>query len=526
MTQALVPCHASPGLAMGNSPHDQASAAFFAELPQLIIDGANLPTTARQLARLLATAGALFERGGHVVRIIEGCDGLQIERLTSQGVVLEAHKVCRPVEGKIRQGAAVRKDVTLPLSVARLYLNMTGDWELPVLKGTSSAPLLSGDGSISCSSGYDRPRGIWCMGFSGSPQVVAQPSFAEAKASLLLLRQTFASFPFADSVRVDTDENPSVDLAQNPGMDESAFLIALLTALCRPSLPLAPALLLRAPQLSGSGTGKGLLIHALAEIAFAQKPKAFTSRGDKQELTKRIEAALLGPGPIVFLDNCNAELLESNVLAQIITEGQVCSRPLGQSKMVALTTNAFIAVTGNAVKISEDLARRFLVVNLDAKCENPEQRRFGQDFEALVTFNRQALLEALLTIWRWGRQNRLQPGLAFGSFGVWASWCRDPMLALGCVDPVQCIAEVKAEDPLRQRIADFFHAWHAMHGSAPVKFRDLDPGVSDLLGGNPQTRVARLQQLENARAGGFVLEAIKPRGAWGKKNYQVRPDTA
>jgi hypothetical protein len=424
------------------------------------------------------------------------------------------------------RGAAVWKDVTLPLSVARLYLNMAGDWELPVLKGTCAAPLLSDDGSIRCSSGYDGPRGIWCIGFLNSPQVVARPTFAEAKAALLCLRRTFASFPFADSVRVDTDPNPLVDLAQNPGADESAFLVALLTAACRPSLPLAPALLLRAPQLSGSGTGKGLLIHALAEIAFAQKPKAFTSRGDKQELSKRIEAALLGAGPMIYLDNCNAELLSSNLLAQIITEAQVCLRPLCQSTMVPISTNAFIAVTGNAVKISEDLARRFLVVNLDAKCENPEQRRFGQDFEALVASNRQGLQEALLTIWRWGRQNRLQPGVAFGSFDVWASWCRDPFLALGCVDPVQRIAELKAEDPLRQRIAEFFQAWHAIHSSTPVKFRDLDPGVSDLLGGNPQTRVARLQQWENARAGGFVLEAIKPQGVWGKKKYQVRPDTA
>jgi hypothetical protein len=57
-----------------------------------------------------------------------------------------------------------------------------------------------------------------------------------------------------------------------------------------------------------------------------------------------------------------------------------------------------------------------------------------------------------------------------------------------------------------------------------VKFRDIDPGVRCLLEGNDQTRVARLQALENARAGGFVLEAIKPQGRWGKKKYRVRRD--
>jgi hypothetical protein len=228
----------------------------------------------------------------------------------------------------------------------------------------------------------------------------------------------------------------------------------------------------------------------------------------------------------VFLDNCNAELLVSNVLAQVITENAVNARPLGQSKMTPLSTNAFIAVTGNAVQISEDLARRFLVVYLDAKCEDPEHRKFDQSFEALIAAGRSEMVGALLTIWRWGRQNRLEPGVPLGSFEQWALWCRDPLLALGCVDPARRIADLKAEDPQRQRISDLFQTWHASHGSTPVKFRDLDPSVSCLLEGNAQTRVARLQALENARAGGFVLEAIRPQGRWGKKKYVIRREDA
>ena len=49
----------------------------------------------------------------------------------------------------------------------------------------------------------------------------------------------------------------------------------------------------------------------------------------------------------MFLDNCNAELLSSNVLAQVISESAVMTRVLGHSRMVRLTTNAFIALTGN-----------------------------------------------------------------------------------------------------------------------------------------------------------------------------------
>jgi hypothetical protein len=331
----------------------------------------------------------------------------------------------------------------------------------------------------------------------------------------------FATFPFADAARVSSSVGSVVDLATAPAVNETTFILALMTAVCRPSLPLAPVLLIRAPQLSGSGTGKGLLVHAIAQIAYGQEPSAFTSSGNRRELGKRIESALIESEPIVFLDNCNAEQLSSNVLAQAITESAVKTRLLGQSRMVRLTTNAFIAVTGNAVSISEDLARRFLVVDLDAKCENPEQRSFNEDFGTSIKEHRADLLAAVLTIWLWGRQNSLEPGLPLGSFEQWASWCRDPLLALGCVDPVQRTADLKSEDPLRQRIFEFLQAWLARHGSHPIKLRDLDPKISALVGESRQKLATFVRNLKGVRVGGFVVTIIKPQGKWSAAEYAV-----
>jgi hypothetical protein len=186
-----------------------------------------------------------------------------------------------------------------------------------------------------------------------------------------------------------------------------------------------------------------------------------------------------------------------------------------------LTTNAFIIVTGNAVRISEDLARRFLEVSLDARCENPEQRPFHEDFSASIKEHRADLLAAVLTIWRWGRQTSLRPGMPLGNFERWASWCRDPLLALGCVDPVQRAADIKSEDPLRQQIFEFLQAWYAQHGSKPTKLRDLDRKVRDLIGGSRQKFATFVRNLEGARAGGFVVTITKPQGKWGVADYAV-----
>jgi hypothetical protein len=196
------------------------------------------------------------------------------------------------------------------------------------------------------------------------------PTRANAEAALRVLRETFRTFPFADARRrVDSKLEP-------PGLDESSFLTGLMTAVCRPNLWLAPGLVIRGPGISGAGSGKGLLVRAVCAI----RPRALTMGGDRQELDKRLASELIEAAPVVFLDNVNGTMLCSDLLASVLTERPAGVRPLGRTEMVALNSTAFIAVTGNGVTVSEDLARRFLVCDVDAHCEGPEQRPFEPGF--------------------------------------------------------------------------------------------------------------------------------------------------
>ncbi len=90
------------------------------------------------------------------------------------------------------------------------------------------------------------------------------------------------------------DGLPAIDINEPPGADESAALVGLLTAVCRSSLRLAPALLVRAPSFSGAGVGKGLLVRVIAAIAYGIAPRAMTARGSTEEMDKRLVAALIG----------------------------------------------------------------------------------------------------------------------------------------------------------------------------------------------------------------------------------------
>jgi hypothetical protein len=492
--------------------------------PELVIDPGDLPATARSLRDLLAASGRLFDRGVPV-RIIRSPDGGPplARPLTANNVVVEAHGMCQPVRVS---ADGERLPVTLSQRLARMYLDQAGEWHLPPLVGVSTAPLLFADGSVRVADGYDPETGLLCCGVP-TQRLAATPSRGDAEAALRRLRQAFRTFPFADAA-ICRDASLGVEVVDGdmpPGRDETAFLIALLTAVCRPSLWLAPGMLFTAPAVSGAGSGKGLLVRAICAIAFGIRPRAFTAGG---ELDKRLAAELTEAQPALFLDNLNATALRSALLASVLTERPVGVRVLGIMRMATLNSTAFVAVADNGLTVTEDLTRRFIHCELDPRCENPESRPFPAGFLDGIEHRRADLLTAVLTIWRWGRQNAadLTPGKPLGSYATWTQWCRDPLLTLGCCDPVERIEEVKARDPQRQQIAELFVAWREHYGSAPVTAHELAEPVKAIA--DPQRRgrqylAAFLQNLAGTRAVGFVLTRQEPVGKWGAATYRLEP---
>jgi hypothetical protein len=498
------------------------------EKPILDIDEANLPATAFALRDLLLTSPHLFVRGVPVKLIFPSETRVPaVIPLTRARVIIEGHQQTRPVV--FRKGQQI--PVPLPSAVADIYLAMNGDWQLRPLAGITSSPLLAGDGTICAGEGYDPQRKLWCS--SIPPMTVPdQPTGSDAKISLLTLRGAFKTFPFADARRKrDGSGVEIVDLDQPPGQDESAFLAAQLTAICRPSLDRAPGFLLKAPALSGAGTGKGMLVRAICAIAFGMEPTPFTAGENRAELDKRLVAVLVRGEPAVFLDNFNGRFLKSELMAQLLTEGPVIiSRKMGATCMLPLSCVAFVAVTGNAVAISEDLARRFIVCELDAHCEHPEQRNLPEHFLVDIQRRRPELISAALTIWRWGRQNAasLTRGRPLGSFEVWSKWCRDPLLTLGARDPVERIDTIKARDPDRLSKIELFNTWYSHHTHKPVAVTDLAEPICktfDPQNRGRQFRARYLERLVGTRIGGFVLTQQKPSGKSGRTTYAVRRTT-
>jgi putative DNA primase/helicase len=147
-------------------------------------------------------------------------------------------------------------------------------------------------------------------------------------------------------------------------------------------------------------------------------------------------------------------------------------------------------------------------------------------------------LSAVLTIWRYGRQldqaGSLEAGEALGSYERWCRWCRDPLLALGCQDPVARIHELRAADPARENLAELFGIWWENHQDKWVSPVTRMPagaealaaevrGLADRENRGPQHLRTFLNRLDNTRAAGFVFEGFKdPRAPTIPSTYRIK----
>jgi hypothetical protein len=487
-----------------------------ASLPKLIVNSSDPTATAKDLAALIAKRDDFLFNGHAPIHVVSEADCMpRALEVTTEMVRVLAHEICIPT--KRHGGERIR--VPLSRDIAQLYLHgLEGSWGLKPFRGITTAPILSDDGTIRTTSGYDARTGLWCHNI---PDIIVptNPTKNDAERALRLLRQLFRTFPFADAARVYDDDLTVeiVDLAKPAGLDESSFHAALLTGVCRQSLELTPGFLCDAPNFSGSGTGKGLLVKAACVIASGSRPSAFTSGHDAEELDKRLTSALTEAHPAVFLDNFNAKNLSSDILASVLTESPAMVRPMGQTKTTPLHTRTFIGITGNSVQIAEDMARRLLNTHLDARLEDPEQRKFAPGFLERVFAERANLLAAALTIWRWGRQTNLTPGKPLGSYEMWAQWCRDPLIALAMRDPVDRITDIKAADPKRRTLIAIFDQWWTSDNDTALKASELAEEVIKLIDDKAfvktdgslqysrQRTASFLARHTDTRVGGYVL---------------------
>ena len=238
--------------------------------PRLKIERHSPDLTVTRLRDIMSKSGRLYDRGAPV-RVVfdQALGGSKADTMAADDLVREAHFACQPYVLVKAKEALVELDAPLPPQIARMYLGWRGEWNLPPLNGIATTPLLSKDGSIRTARGYDAATGLWCERVPDIGGLVPpNPTRAQAETALALIRAAFRTFCFADAEMISGSDGVSiVDIRRPPGFDESSFLCALLGAVCRPSLWLAPGALFRAAPHSAQAPAR-----ASSCVASAQWP--------------------------------------------------------------------------------------------------------------------------------------------------------------------------------------------------------------------------------------------------------------
>jgi hypothetical protein len=386
------------------------------------------PSIARQVTGIVASE--VYKQSGALVRIgrpDDLADGITRDADT-RSILQVSSSYMRSLAGDSADFVAydgrakdwVRKDC--PPDLARDILTM-GDWpNVRPLDAIARAPFVRINGTACDVPGYDAPSRVFYMPNANFPRLPLTVSRSEALIALATLLNPFQEFPYA---------TPAA---------RSAFVAHILTEAVRPAIRTSPMYWFTAPD---AGTGKTLLAEMPSAIVHGVQPAVRPWVSDSDELRKTLFASLVAGDRSIMFDNVpTAHKVRTAELCAFITSPVWKDRRLGASEMVEVPNRAVLSATGNNITPVADMARRSLVVRLDANSADRKQRRFKiADLPTYVKEHRVELLIAALTVVLGWQQNKSgvldEMPIALPSFEDWSSMVRDPLLWLGMPDPVQ-----------------------------------------------------------------------------------------
>lgn len=364
-----------------------------------------------------------------------------------------------------------------------------GQWPFPALKGLTDTPMLRPDGTLLSTPGYDADTGYLYEPTIEFPPIPDQPSEQDVQGALAALCEPFYDFPFEYE------------------HDRAAAISAVLSLLARPAIDGSVPMF--GVTSTAPASGKGLLCDVVSLICTgAVAARAAVTRWD-EEMSKCIVAIGIHGARMVVLDNVVGPLGTPS-LANALTAPSFTGRLLGASKMVTFPMRVVWFATGNGLTYSNDLGRRVIPINLDAKCEHPEDRTTYRhpDLPPYVRSQRGHLVNAGLTLLRAfivaGRPQHGRPRI--GSFESWDDLVRSACIWAGLDDPAQGRETIRQQgDADLDALRALIEAWKTAIGTQAVKVADLQRYART----NPELHAACLvitnQERVDTRALGYAL---------------------
>ena len=275
-----------------------------------------------------------------------------------------------------------------------------------------------------------------------------------------------------------------------------------------------------------AGTGKSTLQEMAARIVHGTEPAMRPWVADEDELRKSLYACLMAGDRSIWIDNVpDGHKIRSAVLEAFLTSAVWKDRKLGESTTNSIQNKTVMVASGNNMTPVGALARRSLVVRLDANTEHLRDRIFKiQNPRRYVMDNRAQLLVDALTIIKayhhgTSKQCRREvPPVTLPSFESWSQLAREPLIWLGMADPV--LTQLHETDDEVRNIGPIFGKLLMNFGERTFTAGDMARIVGSLADENNELSDMLMQmgcaEPNNPTKVGYWLRAAKDKigGGW------------
>jgi hypothetical protein len=392
----------------------------------------------------------VYTQGAHLVRTTEAHNDGAIQRNADSLMLVRASKEwARKRFGELcdfKKFVASRdqwESVAPPAEHINTMLGL-GSWNiLRPLDAIARSPFLRDDGSICDVPGYDPKSRVLYVPSVEYPPIPAEPTREDALGALARLREPFNEFPWKEEA------------------SEAAFISHILAEAARLAIERCPMYFYDAPM---AGTGKSTLQEMAARIVHGTEPAMRPWVHDEDEVRKALYACLIAGDRSIWFDNVpDGVKVRSAVLETFLTSAVWKDRKLGESETTAIPNKAVLVASGNNLTPVGALARRSLVIRLDANTEHLKERIFKiVNPRRYIMEHRATLLIDALTIIKAYISSRtdMKMPVTLPSFEEWSRLAREPLVWLGLADPVitqkETDDELKSVGPIFERMAKTF----------------------------------------------------------------------
>ncbi len=323
--------------------------------------------------------------------------------------------------------------------------------KVPPLRGIIGAPVLRRDGTLLQEPGYDEATGLYLAAKVALPHVPDHPSPEQvAEARTFLLDRFLRDFPWSSPA------------------DRANYAALIATPILRHyTRSLTPFALVDATM---PASGKTILTGGPGML-YGQRVLPWTY--SEEELRKSITAVLAEQVGVVVFDNlAEGTVIDSAILAQLVTGGVWSDRALGSSRTIATVNDRLWMATGNNLQVGGDMASRTVRVHLDPNMPRPEQRDqsgFGiPHLDQWITepANQLTVLWHLLVlVLDWTRNGAPKAtGLSMRQFTPWAQALGGFLAHHGIHGFLANAHEVRGTDEDETRWLAFLAAWRDRYG--------------------------------------------------------------